>query len=739
MADSFTPDQIENMNRFFEIINSSVSPLSRLQNEEEAAAVSARRASDSMENLSKTIRTVLGDSIASFSKAATNGEAGLAKYGESVESVTSSVGNMVSGLGKFYFVIGGLIKAIGIFTTSALEQNDNLMKAYSGLSDAGVVITEGLDGVRDRLNEVGLASGDYEKLLEVLRPVTATLASFGGSVNNGADAMISVLSRFTGLDNELELSLNRIGLTAADIRQGVTDYVMYQTRLGKAQGKTTEELTKGAHAYLIEMKGLQQLTGMTREEQQRERDAIMQDVRFRMKMAQMGKEGENMLSFVTQYKSQFGPEAAKGLIDRLMNMGAITTEAAGESVMRFNGEYEGALDAAKKGPESFAIIMDQIVQNGLKASKPLESVIMMSEDGARAFGMNNRYLIGLEEARNKGIGNFNATLAELDDKTKKQGDRQDDNLRSDQVTRANALLKDKALAYAGGSVVDVFNTLNRVIGAFNRMLAKAIDYITAKSGFMTPTNLSAAFPDDSEEAKKKAKEEGGYITKHKEFGKSRLRGADLSLTNKDDTEYKNSLLEKLRNNFGGQFAERTGGGDTDVALLELALKIKQRLPNFVITALNDVYHQEKKPNSKHRIGKALDFALGYTPSEEEAQAIMKMLKDMGATSVINEYPKGKGHFHVEISDAGANPAEIIGKNSSTYPKGDVSDYVASGNSTEQIREMVTQLLDPNRSSGSAGSSIADAFATFNDKLDTLIAEQRTTNSIQNDILTYTRA
>jgi hypothetical protein len=49
------------------------------------------------------------------------------------------------------------------------------------------------------------------------------------------------------------------------------------------------------------------------------------------------------------------------------------------------------------------------------------------------------------------------------------------------------------------------------------------------------------------------------------------------------------------------------------------------------------------------------------------------------------------------------------------------------------------LLDPNRSGGSAGSSIADAFATFNAKLDTLIDEQRKTNNIQNDILTYARA
>lgn len=739
MADSFTPDQIENMNRFFEIINSSVTPLSRLQREEEEAAASAKKASDSMENLSKTIRTVLGDSITSFSRAATNGEAGLAKYADSVNSVTSSVGNMVSGLGKFYFVIGGLIKAIGIFTTSALEQNDNLMRAYSGLSDAGIVITEGLDGVRDRLNEVGLASGDYQKLLDVLRPVTATLSSFGGSVNNGANAMISVLSRFTGQGNELELSLNRVGLTTEDIRQGVTDYVMYQTRLGKAQGKTTDELTKGAHAYLLEMKGLQQLTGLTREEQQKERDAILQDVRFRMKMAQMGKEGENMLSFVTQYKSQFGPEAAKGLIDRLMNMGAITTEAAGESVMRFNGEYEGALEAARKGPEYFAKIMDQIVQNGLKASKPLDSVIMMSEDGARAFGMNNRYLIGLEEARNKGIGNFNATLAELDAKSKKQGDRQDDNFRTDQLSRAQAVLKDKAIAIAGGTVVDVFNTLNRVIGAFNRMLAKAIDYITSTGiGGMKPTNLSAGFPDDSEEAKEKAKKEPGYKPKHTEFGKSRLRGADVT-PNIDDTEYKNSMLEKLRNNFGGKFAERTGGGDSDAALLELALKIKERLPNFVITALNDVYHQENKPNSKHRVGKALDFALGYTPSEEEAQAIMKMLKEMGATNVINEYPKGKGHFHVEISDAGTSPAEIIGKNNSSFPDADVSKYVNGGNSAEQFREMVAQLLDPNRSGGAAGSSVADAFNSFNEKLDTLISEQRNNNTIQNEILQYARA
>jgi hypothetical protein len=89
-------------------------------------------------------------------------------------------------------------------------------------------------------------------------------------------------------------------------------------------------------------------------------------------------------------------------------------------------------------------------------------------------------------------------------------------------------------------------------------------------------------------------------------------------------------------------------------LIELAKKVQEGIPGFkLITGLNDKFHKEKSPSSRHTQGIAMDFVLNQAPSEEQGQKITEMLKSMGANFVIDEYnhPSAKataGHFHVEV-------------------------------------------------------------------------------------------
>jgi len=112
-------------------------------------------------------------------------------------------------------------------------------------------------------------------------------------------------------------------------------------------------------------------------------------------------------------------------------------------------------------------------------------------------------------------------------------------------------------------------------------------------------------------------------------------------------------------NFGGRQDERTGGGEADPQLIEMAHKINKLFPNVIITALNDKFHQEKRKTSKHTVGKALDFAMNPGPKDaKEAAEISAQLKELGASKVLDEYFANKtakttgGHFHVEIAHDG---------------------------------------------------------------------------------------
>lgn len=755
MADSFTPDQIENMNRFFELINSSASPLSEMQREELAAAAAARRTSAEFNQLSQQLNSSLKSSLVSFGRAAASSEQGLTKYSESIGNATGAVGGFLQELGKTGFVVGGLIKAFGYLTEAALKQSDNMLKAYEGLSEIGSVTQDGMYGLREQLNRIGLASGDFERFLNVLRPVSQTLVSFGGSVSNGTDAMVDVLSNFVGEGNELELSLNRIGYTSETIRQGVVDYVMLQTKLGKAQGKTTEQLTNEAHKYLIEMKGLQELTGMTREDQQRARDQLISDARFRRKMSQMGDEGDNLLNMMIEYQKVMGPEAAQGLKDRIINMGTIIGQASAGSAQRNNNEYALILEAAKKGPESFARIMDQIVQNTRKSFKGLETSANIAENGLSDMGFTNDVQLAILEKGTTNFKQYTNSMGNLNKTLQDQGGNQEELYRMEQKARSDRLKADTALAIAGEGIVGLFAKLRMSISSLIDYIAKTIDWMTANSGgIFKPTNLSSLGKTPESGS---ASDPNSNRVPIRQSG-SRSRTGDLSAVggtggySQADEEILNSL------NFGGKRAERTGGGKADSALLGMAAKIRDRIPNIIFTALNDVAHHNMvgRERSKHLVGRALDFALDHNPTEEEAKNIIKMLKELGATGIENGYANGRkngsgGHFHVEVGGASNGglfsgsesgyPVMLHGKNESVWPEKDITEFMKDVQqaSLDQYKQQLMTKLLPNAAGDSSGSSIADAFSAFNNKLDTLISEQRNSNGIQTEILTYTRA
>lgn len=89
-------------------------------------------------------------------------------------------------------------------------------------------------------------------------------------------------------------------------------------------------------------------------------------------------------------------------------------------------------------------------------------------------------------------------------------------------------------------------------------------------------------------------------------------------------------------------------------LVQLAQAIQSNMPNFnYFSAFNDKFHQEKASSSSHTRGTALDFTLTKPPTPQEGQEIVRYLKSMGASLVIDEYnnPSSNataGHIHAQI-------------------------------------------------------------------------------------------
>jgi len=245
-------------------------------------------------------------------------------------------------------------------------------------------------------------------------------------------------------------------------------------------------------------------------------------------------------------------------------------------------------------------------------------------------------------------------------------------------------------------------------------------------------------------------------------GGIRRSGAEIG-TDKSDSAA--AILKKLNFGSDAQKKERTSG-EVDPKLLALADKLSSAFPGGTFTALNDDYHRRNAPSSKHTKGLALDYALAKPPtSAEEAAAIKERLKDLGATTVLDEYfsdgaagdnPENKGgHFHLEVARQGGLfsgpedgfPVMLHGKKESVWnekqmhalledvKKSSVDDY-----KQELMDQMGLNKTAPTPAIASGSNDVVmNMISLLSDKFDTLISISNQTKNIHDEILTYTRS
>ena len=201
------------------------------------------------------------------------------------------------------------------------------------------------------------------------------------------------------------------------------------------------------------------------------------------------------------------------------------------------------------------------------------------------------------------------------------------------------------------------------------------------------------------------------------------------------------------------------GKELDTKLIEIAKKAKDTIPGFsTITAFNDNFHNEPgRRKSLHTEGKAFDFKLNYKPTIEQGKEVAKMLKDMGAGYVLDEYNfpspgSTGGHFHAQLARDGG---EFSGPNSG-YPvllhgKETVLNKIQGDKlkqKLEQVEKKPVESAMPGLSTTSstnpnANTEVVAMLKQFTDvmeyKMDNMIDVLNNGNDISGKILTYSMA
>ena len=481
----------------------------------------------------------LGKSAVDLGKAMITGSEGTSKYAGAVTGAADAAGNaaqtMLVAFGPLGIIVGGVIKAFGALVGASLKQNDTLMKSYRELSDIGSV-SGSLEKLQADLGKVGLTSEEAEKFGKLLGKTAPDLASFGGSVSAGKDKFIGVFQGMIGVGNQTEIAMQRIGYSSDEMRDATADYVAKQSRMGLAQNKTAEQLRGESVKYMVTLRELGELTGMSRDEAQKLMDQQQADARWSMTLRQMelegkGDEAKKLQAYMASYEKTFGKDAAVGLMEQIANKGAIVGEASAKAYTSTQGQaYEMAMKVAKdqasmqEGLSQTAVgvrkNMDQLGPSFMIAGQGLANMTGDAQQINAAYAIETKKNIDVQ-----------GDLA----KTQKDGGKLlNANIDLEQKNREMRIMADKALMEVTGVTVSVFQKLNDIVFSLGKTLARVIDGITGTELFgMTATDLSKSFRDlgDNAADMKTAAKEKATLVADIENSKKEIAAAEAASAN----------------------------------------------------------------------------------------------------------------------------------------------------------------------------------------------------------------
>jgi hypothetical protein len=220
-----------------------------------------------------------------------------------------------------------------------------------------------------------------------------------------------------------------LGVTADQQREHTLKYMAQQTRMGMMQGKSQEQLIKGAAAYVEELDKLSMLTGATRKEQEEARAAVMAEEELRAAMLQAEIDGDTdrqkQLKAMADYSAYLrvsGDTRGATGVAKYAAAGGPVDEASAAAMITYGKGIEAALNGKpiaeiiKQGNESSKEILKQMAGtksvNGdvsglvtgkfgtmIDNTKMIDEAVKLSEKTGKTF---DQALKDLQEERKNG-------------------------------------------------------------------------------------------------------------------------------------------------------------------------------------------------------------------------------------------------------------------------------------------------------------------------------------------------
>jgi hypothetical protein len=251
-------------------------------------------------------------------------------------------------IGRGMKIFGLVLGAVGLTAKVAAksneiaaEQTDRLFKSFREISQFGIALTDGMDGVFDTMQLLGMTAAELDQFNELLTKNSRNLGLFAGTAGQGAKEFAKVAG---GLyKSQLGYQLEMLGLSAQEQREAAMTYMSIQARTGQLQLKNTAKLIEESAKFAKELDLAAQLTGQTRKDQMAAREAALAEVRFRAALIDAERRGDVAETARLQTAQRaaalakgFGDERGfTGILQAAAGRGALTTPEAVAAEMTY--------------------------------------------------------------------------------------------------------------------------------------------------------------------------------------------------------------------------------------------------------------------------------------------------------------------------------------------------------------------------------------------------------------------
>jgi hypothetical protein len=688
MAEMYTPEEIAQISAAYNDAVEKNIPISKeLAQQMKDATLGVKNYTQQLQSSLKQ----LGTSVKTLGSNLAKGEKGASVYSDSLSSGADALAAYTAKFGPAGRALGFATKAITAFGVAAMKQSDQLFDSFQKVSRAGAIGAGGITELYDSMKKLGYVPAELERMGQLFAENSKYLALYSSSATEGGKMFATVAD--TIQNSPLRAQLFNLGMSVDDINKGVAGYIKQEGSLGKLRGTNQAQLEAGTKSYLREMEILTRLTGQSREEMETQREQAL-----------------SIDAFYATLK-ELGPDAREQALQTFNQMSAVSTKAAAEFASNFSGAITGTTDLLMSTGGASMKYTKEFFEKGGKSTEAMQGMA----DGAQKFvgvtdqiakiggqfGLTSREITMLT---NKGLDPFGEAFK----KTAEQVDAA--KAGADRTTDSQAKLRDSNIK-TGQNMADFVNLGVKPATIAMQGLSAAVEYLTS---FLPGAKRFKA----NQDAGGASGTMGGFDTGAGGSGGDQT-GAGAGTA---QLTAKEAGVEGLR----VKSSEAYAGGETSEQLSGVARAIQEKLGGDLkyFSAFNDSY--DRKGNSLHRKGRALDFTL--TDASKSA-AVASMIRSIpGISYVKDEYltdsaSKTGGHIHAEIS--AANGAILSGPRSGYQP-----------NLTMHGTEAVVPLPDGRSIPVSGSSESSGLMAAQLDKLDELISVMKSQLSVSNKLLSY---